>query len=128
MISEFNCIYGVKNGCLRNQLYEKAIQKATQIILCENTLSKIQVLDIGAGTGLLGMIAARALLQNSNQDQNRNIQIISLEMASAMSRITRHIIQCNQLHNQIQILPYHSCECNFNFLNEQKKCMNVDMK
>jgi len=108
----------------RNQLYEKAIQKATQIILCKNTLSKIQVLDIGAGTGLLGMIAARALLQNSNQDQNRNIQIISLEMASAMSRIARHIIQCNQLHNQIQILPYHSCDAQFQLPQRAHLCIS----
>ena len=119
----------------RNSFYNLAIQKAcTQVYTLaeqKDSTKYVQVLDIGTGTGLLAMMAARSLetitdtrqLKNENNDKPKiDIKITSLEMASAMARIAQHVVTDNDLHNLIQIIPAHSCDAEFHLPRRATLC------
>ena len=101
------------NDKKRNTLYESAIKLACQheIKKAEDNQSNntiIRILDIGSGTGLLAMIAAKYL-----SSQGLNVEIVSVEMASAMARLAKRTIESNGLENSINVIEGHSCDASF---------------
>ncbi len=119
------------NDSLRNVLYDRSIRRAcnditTKVIQKLKSSREeeqaergeepaIRVLDIGSGTGLLAMIAARSLKEILTESESlRTIQITvqSIEMASAMVRLARKTISENNLGKTINVMEGHSCDYN----------------
>lgn len=101
------------NDIDRNTLYNEAIQRACRKLLEHQGC--IHVLDIGSGTGLLALIAAKAL-----RGHDEPIHITTLEMASAMARLARLTIAANKFEHHIHVVEQHSCE--FNMTNKAHLC------
>lgn len=99
------------NDEARNKYYEQAIEKATDHLLSnlhskeenKDSPTKIHVLDIGAGSGLLSMMIARKLA---------SAQILSLEMSTSMAIIARRVVEDNIKHfgrdTEIKVVTEHS--------------------
>jgi len=137
------------NDRKRNELYEQAIRAACHQVVQQKLLQRmeensatepenenfnntprviIRVLDIGSGTGLLAMMAAKymdeALVEilqeqssNDNDDNTREkvdyqVQVTSLEMSAAMSRLARMTVHDNHLQTQVTVREQHSLEMN----------------
>lgn len=82
----------------RNQKYSMALKEAI-----ENTQKKgkkANVLDIGTGTGLLAMLAAKHGADS----------VVTIEAFSPVSHIARKIIEKNGFKHQIKIINKHSTE------------------
>jgi hypothetical protein len=132
----------------RNKLYDQAICAAAKYLAGRYTQQSsthnesrpddvVHALDIGSGTGLLGMLAATHLKEafssqddpdktNSNDpsdgacdDTNEvgstssrviKVKVTSIEMASAMATIAKQTIQDNYLDRTIQVVEAHSTE------------------
>jgi protein arginine N-methyltransferase 7 len=103
-------VFPMLNDHRRNELYEQAIQKASQEVVRRNLSRKddFRVLDIGSGTGLLAMMAARHLEQESSPE--KKVSVTSLEMSSAMAQLAELTVGSNSLQNQVHIREAHSCE------------------
>jgi len=83
----------------RNDVYDKAIS-----ILVDN-FQKIEgraplVLDVGAGTGLLSMMAARAGAAG----------VVGCEMFDTMASVATEVVEKNGLQEVVQIIPAKSSE------------------
>jgi len=105
------------NDHRRNEQYEKAINAASQalverwrIVIREEDPSMsnragmiTRVLDIGSGTGLLAMMAARSF-----QKQKIPFQVTSIEMSSALATIARRTVEENGLQDVITVKERHS--------------------
>ncbi|CAF0765988.1 unnamed protein product [Didymodactylos carnosus] len=90
----------------RNVLYEKAIIKAIENLKKSN--NPIHILDIGTGTGLLSMMAARALEKfQIPHDQQR---ITACEVDKPMAEIARECIKINSLKDRINVINKRSTE------------------
>lgn len=76
----------------RNQAYEKAIQKAVQ----KNESAK--VLDIGAGSGLLAMMAAKAGASS----------VHACEVVPHLADLAQLVFKTNRLDDKIKLIPKHS--------------------
>ena len=133
-------IFPMLNDHRRNRLYQKAIQAAAQHLADHHNQTKtapsndeqkddesnnnnhnnnnstststIHAIDIGSGTGLLGMMAARSLLRTRAFDQ---VQVTSMEMDACMARMARQTIHDNPLENSnnncsIRVVEGHSTE------------------
>ncbi len=123
------------NDKLRNKLYDVSIRKGSEDIV-KNIVSKlnndqdeenvagnqeqqsIRVLDIGSGTGLLAMIAAKHLkdIVKAPEIISKNsfqISVKSVEMASAMARLANKTIVENSLGDVIDVIEGHSCDDSF---------------
>ncbi|TCT03991.1 50S ribosomal protein L11 methyltransferase [Aquabacter spiritensis] len=74
----------------RNDSYEAALRRAVR--------PDSRVLDIGAGTGLLGMMAARA----------GAAEVASCEMNAPVAAAAAHIVAQNGLAERVRIIPKHS--------------------
>jgi type III protein arginine methyltransferase len=97
----------------RNILYDDAIQRASHHVVQQRHQDQesIEVLDIGSGTALLAMMAAKHLRDELTRSQLEcvNVNVTTLEMASAMARLARETVQSNGFGN-IAISTSHSCE------------------
>lgn len=80
----------------RNQLYEKALKSAIDKMHAAG--KKANVLDIGTGTGLLSMMAAR----------NGADSIIACEAFTPMSECALKIIALNGFQDKIKVIPKRS--------------------
>ena len=112
----------------RNKLYDKSIRRACEVaienILVRKNESKdekqiLVVLDIGSGTGLLAMMAAKHSLNIAKNyhtlesvDQIQ-VEITSVEMASAMARLASKTISNNGLGDNIHLVEAHSSDESF---------------
>jgi protein arginine N-methyltransferase 7 len=102
----------------RNEMYQEAIQQACKEAVAKHkelttkdVPASFYVLDIGSGTGLLAMMASKytaEALRNDDDDKTK-VEVLSLEMASAMSRLARQTVASNAFKN-ISIQEEHSCE------------------
>lgn len=107
------------NDETRNAMYQGAIQKA-----CKEAVAKHQsatsksggtfhALDIGSGTGLLAMMTSKYSKEvlKKRGDEETNVEVVSLEMASAMARLARQTVTSNGFTKaDIVIREEHSCE------------------
>jgi len=82
------------NDSRRNESLAAAIDKAVKRIIARKADGSCNVLDIGAGSGLLSMFAARAGATS----------IIACESNPAMATIARQIVADNGLQQQISII------------------------
>ncbi|XP_060519406.1 protein arginine N-methyltransferase 7 [Cylas formicarius] len=95
----------------RNEVYEKALKAAIDKMHAAG--KKANVLDIGTGTGLLSMMAAR-----HNADT-----ITACEAFKPMSECARKIIKCNGFEGKIMIIPKRSTELTVGESGDlQRKC------
>ena len=78
----------------RNSAYEKALQKAL------NRRAKAKVIDIGTGTGLLAMMAAR----------NGASEVVACELNPAIALVAEKIVKKNAFDNVVQVLPKKSSD------------------
>ena len=106
-------IFAMLNDHRRNELYQKAIERAVRVLLQQQRAKQLEprqqrlyVLDIGSGTGLLAMMAARAL--QTAGCNNEAFHIYSIEMSSAMADIARHVVESNGLQDCISVCTGHS--------------------
>lgn len=76
---------------IRNQAYEDAIRRAVT--------PGCTVLEIGTGTGILAMMAARA-----------GARVVTCESDPAMAAVARDVIAANGLADRIQVVNRHSSE------------------
>jgi SAM-dependent methyltransferase len=83
----------------RNRVYEKAITK-----IIANFVDKMDrrpaVLDVGAGTGLLSMMAARAGAEG----------VVGCEMYGPMAAVAEHVVADNGMSEEVQIIPAKSTD------------------
>lgn len=80
----------------RNQKYSSAIKEAIEVTKLQG--KKANVLDIGTGTGLLAMLAARHGADS----------VVTIEAFSPISHIAIQIIETNGFGNKIKIINKHS--------------------
>lgn len=78
----------------RNVKYQEAIVKTIQRLEKEGK-DKIRVIDIGAGTGLLSMMAARL---------GSHVTVKAFEAETPVSRCASEIVKSNGLSDQIQVI------------------------
>ncbi|CAF3549589.1 unnamed protein product [Adineta steineri] len=90
----------------RNIQYEKAIIKTIQTL--SKSTKKIHVLDIGTGTGLLSMMAARAF--NQTIDSSCSLRITACEVFQPMAKIAKKCIEKNSLSHCIRVIDKRSTE------------------
>lgn len=81
---------------LRNEAFEQALQRA---VTPETVL-----LDVGSGTGLLALMAARAGAKH----------VYSCEGNAAMAAVAKEIVHANGYGDQITIIPKHSTKVDCN--------------
>lgn len=107
------------NDTHRNTIYNAAIQKAcvesfNTSIYGRGKDEVIHILDIGSGTGLLAMIAARGMLNIADECKlSVDVKVIAVEMASAMKRLCDLTIKENNLQNFVDVIEQHSCDADF---------------
>lgn len=82
----------------RNDAWEAALRKAVT--------AESLVLDIGAGTGLLAMMAARAGAR----------EVISCEMNPALADVARAIVELNGLSDRVRVISTHSSKLDLDSL------------
>ena len=87
--------YRMINDAARNSSYADALQRAVHRRAPDDTA----VLDIGAGTGLLAMYAARCA---------ENSRVVACEMSGPMAEIARDVLSVNQMKNRVDLLSKHS--------------------
>ena len=80
----------------RNEKYEQAIQKAIKYVKNRGQIAR--VLDIGTGTGLLSMMAARHGADS----------IIACESFKPMSQCAQNTIDLNGFSDRIHVIPKRS--------------------
>ncbi len=90
----------------RNVQYEKAIIKTIQTLA--KSMKKIHVLDIGTGTGLLSMMAARAL--DGTLNSSCSLRITACEVFQPMAKIAKKCIEQNGFSDRIRVLDKRSTE------------------
>jgi protein arginine N-methyltransferase 7 len=108
-------VFPMLNDITRNEMYQKAIQgaveKLKERVRASNESESInrtcRVLDIGCGTGFLGMLTARAFQETL---KTHKIQVVAIEMAEEMASVAKQTIQDNGLSDVINVVEGHSCE------------------
>ena len=114
-------MYPMLNDNHRNFLYAKSIENACHSAvqnLRKSNEETLKVLDIGSGTGLLAMLAAKFV-----QQAGISSEVTSIEMASAMARLARKVIKSNGLDENIDLIEGHSCNKEFNPFAKNFKAM-----
>ncbi|KAL3808123.1 hypothetical protein ACHAXA_004977 [Cyclostephanos tholiformis] len=123
------------NDDRRNRLYDDAIREACSIAIGRRVAesssrttaktrekTRIRILDVGSGTGLLAMMGARHALDASsrggggeadNDDIDVEVRVTSAEMASAMARLARITIDENDLSTYVRVVECHSTDADF---------------
>lgn len=115
----------------RNKLYDVSIRKGCETAiekilvgkgeqnLNEEEKDKLRILDIGSGTGLLAMMAAKhslEILKEKAATKDRTpieVDVQSIEMASAMARLACKTIVNNCLQDKVHVTEGHSCDASF---------------
>ena len=106
-------VFPMLNDVTRNEMYQKAIQCAVEKLRDRASSSNDSihrtwnVLDIGSGTGFLGMLAARSFQESLKENK---VKVVSIEMAEEMASVARRTIQDNHLSTVISVIEGHSCE------------------
>lgn len=85
----------------RNDAYDQAIRRAVQRKQQTNPPgADLQVLDIGSGSGLLAMMAARAGAS----------RVTTVEVDGAMAQVAKKIVATNSLNSRVQCVHNRSTE------------------
>ncbi|GAX12926.1 type III protein arginine methyltransferase [Fistulifera solaris] len=106
-------VFPMLNDVARNEMYQKAIQSAVEKLkerVCKESEAincTCRVLDIGCGTGLLGMLAARSFQETL---KTCKVEVIAIEMDEEMASVAKQTIQDNNLSDVITVVEGHSCE------------------
>ncbi|CAL5045204.1 unnamed protein product [Urochloa decumbens] len=88
------------NDAARNRAYRRAIDATV-------TGPTSRVLDIGAGTGLLSMMAARALAAAGGEGRG---SVSACEAYLPMGKLTRRVLRANGMENKVKIFHKRSDE------------------
>lgn len=94
------------NDARRNQLYYEAIKAALNKLQADgedNDDEPLHILDLGCGTGLLGMMAAQLCASDK-------VRITSVDMSMVMVQVATQTVTDNQLADRITLLEGHSTE------------------
>lgn len=83
------------NDDIRNDMFQQAIRSEL-----EGAAEDFRVLDIGTGTGLLSLFAAKAGCR----------KVFACDDSQVMCMIVRHVIQQNNLVDMVRVLQQHSTE------------------
>uniref|UniRef100_A0A0E0DVI6 Protein arginine N-methyltransferase domain-containing protein n=1 Tax=Oryza meridionalis TaxID=40149 RepID=A0A0E0DVI6_9ORYZ len=89
------------NDSARNRAYRRAIEAAV-------TDPSSRVLDIGAGTGLLSMMAARALA--AVRGEARGGSVSACESYLPMGKLMRRVLRANGMENRVKVFHKRSDE------------------
>lgn len=119
------------NDHVRNAMYDGCVKEACRTVV-ERRLQEadgddvIRILDIGSGTGLIAMMAAKHCkdaiieLQKSQPEKRMRVQVTSVEMASAMVRLARltidenkSVIEGGEVYSGIAVVECHSTDEEF---------------
>ena len=120
-------MFPMLNDHTRNRVYQEAIHRAISRIVTETHEAKedkqgqpnqtMTILDIGCGTGLWGMVAARhlqALESQSNNTTNkelfRSFQVESIDMSRFMVQMAQQVVEDNHLSHCISVRETHSMQ------------------
>lgn len=113
------------NDDRRNKLYDTSIKRGCKAAIEKildrkqgdtDEIETMRVLDIGSGTGLLAMMAAKHSLDIAKEHQASKdiapiqIAVSSVEMASAMARLACKTISNNSLDKVIHVTEAHSSD------------------
>lgn len=99
--------FGMVNDGVRNDVYERALAAAIAAMHARRqaragveggAAAQCRVLDIGAGSGLLGMMAAR----------HGASEVCCVEVVSAIAAAAREVINANALTDRIDVVESHS--------------------
>ena len=121
------------NDHRRNELYEQAIEMACQVVVQnhnkkrrtpqggdgnnKNNENVIRVLDIGSGTGLLAILAAKHLQKLVSEEKSSSsssssvaprIEVTSIEMSAPLATLARQTVADNGLSDVITVVEGHS--------------------
>lgn len=127
-------LFPMLNDQVRTIMYEKAIQRAARdVVLLHLKMTQssrsIHCMDIGSGTGLLAMMAAKYLQQQSLEVNSKTtIHVTSVEMSSMMAKLAKQTVAangfaalsassptaepCTGSSVTIDVIEGHSCELN----------------
>uniref|UniRef100_A0A0E0A3X1 Protein arginine N-methyltransferase domain-containing protein n=1 Tax=Oryza glumipatula TaxID=40148 RepID=A0A0E0A3X1_9ORYZ len=89
------------NDSARNRAYRRAIEAAV-------TDPSSRVLDIGAGTGLLSMMAARALAAVGGETRGGSVS--ACESYLPMGKLMRRVLRANGMENRVKVFHKRSDE------------------
>ncbi len=84
----------------RNRVYEKAIEMNIANFMEQMENCPPTVLDVGAGTGLLGMMASRAGAGG----------VVGCEMYAPMAAVAEQVVRDNNMNEEVQIIPAKSTD------------------
>ncbi|KAG8069538.1 hypothetical protein GUJ93_ZPchr0006g43787 [Zizania palustris] len=91
------------NDAARNSAFRRAIDAAI-------TAPSSRVLDIGAGTGLLSMMAARALAAAGGETRG---SVSACESYLPMGKLMRRVLRDNGMENKVKVIHKRSDELKF---------------
>ncbi|KAL7565988.1 hypothetical protein ACA910_011010 [Epithemia clementina (nom. ined.)] len=121
-------LFPMLNDHRRNNSYHDAIEKALHFIIrnqqkinaeerCRD--KRITILDIGCGTGLWGMVAARYMRLKAHCDDGdddnstckKNLcRVLSIDMSRFMVRMAEQIVKDNHLDHLVSVQEMHSMQ------------------
>ena len=103
------------NDGARNKCYDEAIQRQICAIALDKGVDLVRVLDIGSGSGLLGMMAARAGAQLAVSEAAKEVplekvEVICCEKVEVLASVSCELVSNNGFDEAIRVANAFSTE------------------